>query len=376
MNIVVDLRSLHSKEYSGVENYIINVLEHLIPLDRSNTYTLFYTGFSRRSFGQLHFVNSRLVARRIPNRLLNLSLKLTRQPTFERLVGDFDLLFLPNLNQFSISPKTKLAVTVHDLSPFVFPELYNFKGRLWHKLLNVRRTLERATVICPVSQFTKDEIVRLFEIPSEKIRVVHPGIDHKLFHPDLAVEQLRDVRNRYNLPGDFILFLNTIEPRKNLSGVISAMERLPRPTHLVIAGKRGWKYRSILDSIERSPRARYISYLDYVSAADKPFIMKLARALIYPSFYEGFGFQPLEAMALAVPVIASQVASLPEVLSQAALLVNPHDSSDLARAIEDVLGDDELREKLIQRGLERAKQFSWERTAKDFKAVLDYAYRL
>src|SRR3989338_2657094 len=113
MKIAVDLRSLHAREHSGVENYIVNVLEHLIPLDRANSYSLFYNGFARRTFDQLHFVNSQIVHRRIPNRLLNLSLKIFGRPNFEQLAGDFDMLFLPNLNQFNIRSTTKLAVTVH-----------------------------------------------------------------------------------------------------------------------------------------------------------------------------------------------------------------------------------------------------------------------
>ncbi len=374
MNIAVDLRSLQSGRLSGVENYTLNLLDALLAMDKENRYTLFsnrFLGQSRPALADnFHFINAKTVRARYPNRLLNLGLML-RAVRLESLTGDFEVLFMPNLNQFNIRSSAKLAITVHDLSPVITPEYYDVKRNLWHKLLGFKRAFARADLIFAVSEYTKLDLIRLFKIPEQKIRVIYPGIDQKIFQPKIPVERLRAARNAYGLPGDYILFLNTIEPRKNLSGLLRAYELLRHPTDLVIVGRKGWKFRAIFREIAASKKSAHIKYIGYLEERDKPAVISLARGLVYPSFYEGFGFQPLEAMACGVPVLASQATSLPEVAGGAALLADPHNPDDIRRGIELLLTNESLRERLIAKGLEWVKKYTWQKTADQVLAGLN-----
>jgi len=362
VNIAVDLRSLSSGAISGVENYCLNLLEHLLPMDKNNRYILFYNAFGDNPLADFHFVNSKVRRSRLPNKFLNVALKMKLLP-LEKLAGDFDLLFLPNLNQFHIRAGKKLAITVHDLSPIVTPQFYDAKRRIWHKFLNYRKSFERADVLLATSEYTKTDLVRIFNIDPKKIVVAQPAVDLKVFNPDIPEKDLREVRNVYGLPGKFVLFLNTIEPRKNLAGLIKAFERIHSDAHLVIAGRLGWKYRKDFKLIQHSKKSGKIKYIGYIQEEHKPALIKLASALAYPSFYEGFGFQPLEAMAVGTPVVASSVTSLPELVGQSGLLVNPYNSDELARGLDAVLENSDISENLIKKGLARAQTITWEATA-------------
>src|SRR5262249_43825627 len=152
----------------------LNVLEHLIPLDKKNTYTLFYNAWKPIAVNDLHFVNSKVVRTRMPNKLLNLSLRLFNSPQFTSLAGPFDCLFLPNFNHFALTGNQKLVVTVHDLSPLVTPQFYDLRRRLWHSLLNFRKILNRADRIIAVSEFTKQDLQSKLGLPESKITVIYP----------------------------------------------------------------------------------------------------------------------------------------------------------------------------------------------------------
>ncbi len=362
MRIVVDLRSLQSGTVSGVENYTINLLEHLLALDKKNQYTLFFNSRGKQPEHNFDFLNSKIVSTKIPNKLLNLGLKFNTI-SLERFAGDFDCLFMPNLNQFNIAKNKKLIITVHDLSPLVTPEFYNFKRNLWHHFLNYRSVFKRADLIFAVSKYTKLDLIRLFQVSPEKIRVAYPGVDIKTFNPDISLAKLRETRNFYGLPGDYFLFLNTIEPRKNLAGLIAAFENLKHPAFLVIAGKKGWKYKKVFKLIEENLKKHKIKYIGYVKEEHKAALIKMAKALVYPSFYEGFGFQPLEAMACGVPVIVSQITALPEVVGSAGILIDPYDKNSIIRALETALLDKTLKQRLVLKGKQQALNFNWKLTA-------------
>jgi glycosyltransferase involved in cell wall biosynthesis len=191
----------------------------------------------------------------------------------------------------------------------------------------------------------------------------YPGIDLEEYNPKVSLEKMRALRNEKGLPGEFILFLNTIEPRKNLENLIKSFETLNSSASLVIAGGSGWKNSNIINLIKKSKKRSKIFYYGYVEPKDKSALIKMSRCLVYPSFYEGFGFQPLEAFALGVPVLTSQVTALPEVVGDAALQINPYNINDIAGGLEMLLNNDNLREQLIKKGLERVKNFSWQKSA-------------
>ncbi len=371
MNISIDLRSLHSSEFSGVESYTVNMLEQLLLQDRENKYTLFYNGFNPQKFDFLHFINAQYIQTRVPNRLLNLALKFVGKPKLEKLIGDTDVLFLPNWNMVAIEPSTKLILTIHDLSPIVTPHYYNLKARLWHKFINIEKLVKRADKIITVSNFTKTSLVEVLKVDPSKIVVAPLGVDSHSYRANLEIPRLREVRNNYGLPGDFFLFTGTLEPRKNLLGLIEAFEQVDSESHLVISGKLGWKYGSILRKINSSPKKRLIKLLGYIPESDKPYIMKLAKVFVWPSFYEGFGLPPLEAMSVGTPVITSQLTSLPEVVEDAALLINPYNTGDLAEAMKEMESNESLRKEFVQKGLVRAQNFQWQKTASVVKSVID-----
>jgi glycosyltransferase involved in cell wall biosynthesis len=306
----------------------------------------------------------------VPNKIFNLLLR-ANLLRLENLYGHFDALWLPDLRPFAIKPKTKLVLSVHDLSPVLHPEFYSRRRRIWHWLLNYKKSFARADLIFAVSEYTKYDLVKIFDLDPKKIEVVYPGIDHKQFHANLDQRLKHKVREKYNLPEKYILAVSTIEPRKNLSGLVEAFEHVEDPElHLVFAGRLGWLYRDFLERLAHSPKKAKIKLLGYIPEQDKPFLISQAEMLCYPSFYEGFGFQPLEAMACGVPVITSARTAMPEISGDAALLVEPSHLEDLSAAIKSLLEDQKLRAELVGRGLARSAAFSWERSAEKMLAAL------
>jgi len=371
MRIIVDIRSLHTKELSGVEYFTTQVLEQLFAIDKDNQYTLYYNAFKKKQFDQFHFINVVLKQTRIPNRLLNFVFKFFKYPTIESLAGEGRVLLMPNPNMVVVRSTTKFVLVVHDLSPILMPEMYSLKAQMWHKFINIPKLVKRAAKILAVSDFTKQTLIDKLGIEPNKIVSAPLAVDHERFNKNLDIVKLRSVRNRYGLPGEFILFLGTIEPRKNLGRLISAFEQLSGNTHLVIGGKLGWKYSEVLRQIEQSKKRSMIHYINYVSEEDKPYLIKLASVFAWPSLYEGFGLPPLEAAAVGTPVLTSNVTSLPEVMGESALLVNPYNIEEITRGLDTLLTQEIVRDKLIKRGFDRASKFSWDKTAEKLKSLLN-----
>lgn len=270
-------------------------------------------------------------------------------------------------------------LTVHDLSFLKYPEFFSARKNFWHRLVKAKKLLKRFSLVIAVSENTKRDIVELGGINPDKVRVIYSGVGEEYKKLPLINYQfsVKRVRDKYNLPERFILYLGTIEPRKNVDGIIRAYNQLRvmscelRDYKLIIAGARGWKSENIYREWDKSAFKNDIKFLGYVEPDDKIYLYNLASVFIYPSFYEGFGFPPLEAMACGVPVVASFASSLPEVVGDAALMVDPYNINDLAGALEKVLVDENLKNKLIARGLEQAKKFSWRETARAYLSELN-----
>jgi glycosyltransferase involved in cell wall biosynthesis len=363
MKVAIDLRSVAETggKISGVENYCINLFNRLTS-EHPGDFIEIINRYKPAHFPESMEVPLYLQQTRIPNKLFNAELALTRYPKFENLYGPFDILWMPDIRPFAIKPKTKLAVTVHDLSPLMHPEYYSLKRRLWHTVASYKRAILRADAIFAVSEYTKSDIVKKFNISPERVKVIYPGVDLCQFKPkeQFAEGELAAVWAHYHLPKKYILALSTIEPRKNIASLITAFENISdNQTELVIAGRLGWLYKPLLNRIANSPKHKKIHVLGYISEKDKPAIIAQAEMLCYPSFYEGFGFQPLEAMACGVPVVASARTSVPEVCGGAALIVEPNHPEDIAEAINALLRDAPLRAAMIAKGLARAPKFDW-----------------
>lgn len=370
MRIAVDLRSLMETggKISGVENYVLNSVDRVALLNPD--VFAFFNNYREVVLPPLQS-KVKVIRTRIPNKILNSVLRFFKQPKFEKLYGDFDLLWMPDLRPFAIHRKTKLAISIHDLSPVMHPEHFSGKRRIWHHLISYQKSLLRADLLITISEYTKQDLIKIFNIPAGKIKVIYPGVDHNTFHSNLNSQALREVKKKYNLPEKFLLSISTIEPRKNILNLIKAFEKISdQATHLVLAGRLGWLYADILEYIKSSPKKDKIHMLGYVLEGDKPYLIANAKMVCYPSYYEGFGFVPLEAMACGVPVITSGRTAMAEVCAEAALLVEPYALTDLVYGIDQLLSDEKLRLSLIAKGLERVKKFNWQKSAEEINRSL------
>jgi alpha-1,3-rhamnosyl/mannosyltransferase len=250
--------------------------------------------------------------------------------------------------------RARLTATIHDLTCFLMPELHPRANLAAER--SFADLARRADALIAVSASTKNDAVRLLGLAPEKIAVIHSGIPDAYFSPDPATTEA--VRRKYSLGRPYVLFVGTIEPRKNIDLLLDAFESLPPSLrehyHLVIAGPAGWA------SHHTRARLRHVRYLGYVPEALLPALTAGATVFVYPSLYEGFGFPVVQAMAAGTPVITSDVSSLPEVAGNAALLVDPRSQSELHHALSRLLTSDGLRGALASAGRARAEHFHWE----------------
>lgn len=367
MKIGIDIRCLIGGKRTGVEEYTLELLEHIFALDRENEYVLFWSAWKLPACPldwDRRFPNVRLVSLKIPNKLLNFCLWYFRFPYLDRLIGGADLFFLPNLNFAVFSRKAKMVLTAHDLSFERFPETFSWKRRLWHSFVNFRRLAIRAKRIIAVSQSTGDDVTEAIGVLPKSVSVIRSGISDRFCRMDRNNALLSEVKRRYDLPYRFILFVGTVEPRKNIMSLARAFDALVANGEaldydLVIAGTNGWKYRDALEEIDALPSRSRIRFTGFVRDEDKPALYNLASIFVFPSLYEGFGFPALEAAACGVPVVASNTSSFPETIGSGAVLIDPLRPDDLARALRELIRDKALRDEVARQGEGCAVKFRW-----------------
>jgi glycosyltransferase involved in cell wall biosynthesis len=372
MKIGIDIRCLLGGKRTGVEEYTLELLEHLFATDRENEYVLFWNAWKLPKCPMdwnRRFSNVRLASFRIPNKLLNFSLWYFRFPHLDRLIGGVDVFFLPNLNFAAFSGRVRVILTAHDLSFEHCPETFSWKRRLWHSFVNFRWLALRANRVIAVSSSTRDDLVEYLGMSPKKIAVISSGISERFRRMDRNDPKLIEVKRRYSLPYRYILFVGTIEPRKNILSLARVFDALvadgeASDFELVIAGTNGWKYRDIFKEIDRLSSGSKIRFTGFVRDEDKPALYNLSSIFVSPSVYEGFGFPPLEAAACGVPVVASNTSSFPETVGEAAILVDPLRPDDLLRALRELLRDPVLREMLSRKSEECATHFRWQQTAR------------
>ena len=344
---------------AGVSRYIQSLLTHLPQVDHDLDYVCFL-GDSRAHYPGWRERYSRWRTEAPPARILWEQLAQPWAARREKL----DLLHVPAYVG-PIQRSCPLVVTILDLSFYVYPELFRPFNRMYLQKLT-RRTVERAQGIIAISKSTRDDLVRILGVPEERVTVVLNGVGQDML-PIESQEQLRDLRRRHGLPERMILFLGTLEPRKNISTLLEAYsllrDRRAVPHHLVIAGGKGWYYEEIYATVERLGLQDKVIFPGYVPQSELALWYNVADLFVYPSLYEGFGFPPLEAMACGTPVVVSNTSSLPEVVGDAGLVVDPLDAHALATAISDLLNDPTRYRTFQKASLSRAKRFSWRTTA-------------
>lgn len=362
-----------------MEEYTLNLLENLFESDQKNEYILFLNSWRKGKtdfFWLEKYPNVKIKKFNFPNKLLNFLFWYFNWPKIDQMIGGADVFFMPNIIFGGVGKESKLVVTIHDLSFERYPETFSLKRRLWHSFINPRKICARADKIIAVSESTRNDLVDLYKINPKKIKTIYSGVSEKFCPISRNDEKLISIKEKYKLPYKFILYLGTIEPRKNISGIVRAYEQLRKTAaeneelkelldyKFVIAGSAGWLSGKIFSEIEKSEFRDHIKTINFVDDTDKEYVFNLASLFIYPSFFEGFGFPILEAMSSGVPVIASNNSSLPEIIGNSGILIDPDKSQEICDAMREILTNSELRAKLVERGLVRSKDFNWRKTAK------------
>jgi len=261
-----------------------------------------------------------------------------------------------------VTPLRNMVVTIHDMTFFLHPEWFRYERAQYYRWA-VARSARHAARIIAVSRASANDIVEVLRIPADRIDVVYQGADER-FAPATEIERAA-ARAKYDLPERFVLCYGTIEPRKNLGRLIQAWSSIADTVEhdLVIAGRMGWKTQPVVDAADRSPHRARIHFPGFVSDDDLPAVIGAADAVALPSLYEGFGIGIVESMACGVPVVTSNISSMPEVAGGAAVLVDPLDVESIADGLRRAIGDAAMRSECITRGRARAKEFSWTKTA-------------
>lgn len=260
----------------------------------------------------------------------------------------------------------KTVVTVHDMVYKAFPETVRGRTKLMLNM-GLKQSMKRADIIVTDSEFSRSEIIKYFPQHKKKIRVVPCGVDLEKFKPCEEPERIPAVKKSLGIEGDYFLYVGTIEPRKNLERLINAYyaftKKVKNAPKLVLAGGKGWLYDSIFQRVTDLNLTEQVIFTKYVPAEDMNPLMCGALAFVFPSIYEGFGMPPLEAMASGVPVLCSNAASLPEVTGDCAVICDPYSEDSITDGLIRLSSDESLRKDLSRRGLERAKSFTWDKSA-------------
>ncbi|HWP46758.1 MAG TPA: glycosyltransferase family 1 protein [Candidatus Limnocylindrales bacterium] len=370
MRIAIDIRWLR-KEMDGIGRYVSNLVTHLVELDTRNTYFLithpnsFPSSYSFPTSPRLYISAS-------PYPFLSPRDFFCLPGFLNRL--EIDLFHAPNYLTSPLSGRYAQIVTVHDLIPYLYPETLWKASLRWKFYYRSKYpaylVLHKADQIIADSLHTKKDIVKLFGIPPEKIRVIWPGIETRFY---TAEKPSKAFLQKYNLREDFLLYLGRQDPYKGLEFLIRAYYQLDPGLRnqypLIIAGKKDSRYlKSVEHLIEDLALKEQVQFLGYVPDPDLPSLYKAATLFVYPSLYEGFGFPPLEAMACGTPVIYGRGSSLEEVIGDKGGSFTPHHLPELTQAIQMLLQNRQLREEMSQRGREQVLSLTWRKTA---EAVLE-----
>jgi glycosyltransferase involved in cell wall biosynthesis len=356
MRIAIDARKLH--DY-GIGTYVRNLLKQLARLDRGDEYVVICKPEDAALAASLGPNFQAIPDRSRPYSIaeqLTVPLDLHRQRV--------DLLHEPH---YVLPPLVPCAavVTIHDCIHLRFPQYLPNRAAHVYARAFLWTATHQADRIITVSEASKRDILQYFRIPPERVEVIYNGIDDRYWLPP-DEEQIERVRQRYQLTDQFLLYAGNIRPHKNLERLIEAFHQLRRGEFehlkLLIIGDEISKYATLRRAVHRYKLHKHVRFLGFVPDETLAALYRLAAVFVFPSLYEGFGLPPLEAMASGTPVVTSNVSSLPEVVGDAALLIDPYDAEAIAGGVRMVLSDPTLRDDLRARGQKRAREFSWERS--------------
>ncbi len=369
MKIILDARVLGHGTASGISGYTYNLYNHLLTNSPEHEFVLYYSGLRKRELPSAWLSLPNVSIRQIntPNKLLDLSMRTIGLPMIERKTKA-DIIFSPHFNILT-TEHTPRVITIHDISFIHRSDFFSPRQMFWHWLQNYREQIHRAKHIITVSEFTKNDLVQTLHIAPEKISVVYSGIDPSLRKLDTNNHELISFQKKYELTAPYLLYLGAFEPRKNIDSLIQAFAILKKNPDfadykLVLVGKPGWHANKLVKQAHATKYKNDILFLTNITDHERIFVYNGARVFIYPSFFEGFGFPPIEAQACGVPVIYGDRAALPEIISSSGIAIDPWKVSRLAQTIIKLDTTRELRDQLIQSGLTNCKRFNWNTAAK------------
>jgi glycosyltransferase involved in cell wall biosynthesis len=356
LRIAIDARKL--RDY-GIGTYVRNLLRHLSRQDHTTEYVLLCRGEDCGMAAQLG-ENFRAVPERAAaysfREQLSVPLDLRREAV--------DLFHAPHYVLPPLTP-CRSVVTIHDCIHLRFPQYLPNRFAHAYARASLWFSTHRSARVLTVSEASKRDILHYFRVPESKIDVIYNAIDERFGAPP-EPDEVERVRERYQLNDPFVLYAGNIKPHKNLERLIEAFHMLRRHdadhVKLLIIGDEISKYATLRRAVHRYKLHKHVRFFGFVPDRTLAVLYRLARVFVFPSLYEGFGLPPLEAMASGTPVITSNVSSLPEVVGDAALLIDPYSPEAIADAMRRVLADDALRDDLRTRGLIRAREFSWDRS--------------
>ena len=378
MIVGIDASRVPTRTRTGTETYSRELITHLLPL-------LADAGHRVRLYTRSRLEPAMLGVNRWPAHVDVRHLSWPRLWTHLALAAELwrhppDVLFIPaHVVPLTPPPGLPIVVTVHDLGYEHFPEAHP-RAQRWYLRWSTRHNVRRAHRILVDSQATKQDLVHVYQVPADRVTVVYPGY---VPPPRPDTDAVRAVRRTYGIESPYLIFIGTLQPRKNLVRLLDAFARVQdvpymtvtgerqEPVHLVLVGKPGWLPEPILQRAHQPDVHDRVHLLGYLPEAEKLALLAGAVGLVFPSLFEGFGFPVLEAQALGVPVLVSRTSSLPEVAGEAALYVAPESTEDIAAGIRRLLQEPDLRAQLQRRGYTNVKRFSWQRAAETVVRILE-----
>lgn len=372
MRIGIDARLLENR-MTGIGRYLAGILKYIPEIDRENEYYLFsfsdLDNYKKRGFKVIATGEKNLIPSRIFSPLwLNFVL-----PKFLKK-NKIDLFFEPNYFLPLSNKEIKNVITVHDLFQKIDKNYQQFYYRKYLDFF-LPRAIKNSNAIIAVSENTKKDIIEFYNISEGKINVIYEAAD-EIFQPrDLDKEHKQKLISKYNLPSEFILYVGVIENRKNITGILKIADILQKNKNnikITLIGNPGFGFKQIYEDIKNKNN---IYYLDNIEGEDLPYIYNLAKIFLFPSFYEGFGLPPLEAMQSGIPVLSSNTSSLPEVVGEGGIMHNPEDYESFSQDIIKLLEDRDFYDKIRRKGIRQARNFSWRETAKKIVGIFNQVYR-
>lgn len=363
MNIGYDGSRINVSQRTGTENYSYQILKHLLQIDQQNNYMV----YSRSKLS-----DQSLEAGNVTNKVINMRRLWTQAGlAYEVIRHKPDVLFIPAHTLPVFRPlNLKTVVTIHDLGAEYLPQYHQFPAKLYLNR-STEYAAKYATHLIAVSEYTKKDLISKMGVDSDRISVVYEGVDQTELLPK-SDQDIQAIKLKYNIHQDYILFVGTIQPRKNLVNLIEAYAKLlPQNVQLVIAGGKGWMSDDIYAAPARLKIEDKVTFLGYIDEEDKAALYSGASATALISHFEGFGLPIVESMACGTPVIASDASSLPEVVGEAGILVPPNDVDAISSGLNEILTNHKLRQSLIESGFDQASKFNWSDAASQTLRVIE-----